>query len=317
MNLNQTYPFIVLNQTAGVASSEIQSIVYPIRRGLVASSGTLNFKVVNNRELNGQISSEDDSYVLMTEFKPANKELIIKDYIEILTEENMIGETSFGSQFIDNARKLKVNARVPGFKPQLLLDYPDLKKIQLKFNFFLFSDSEIQKKISLCGLSSMTQITKVPISVIKNVKREAIANFTVEEPMVDAVFTEDHLEVFKNATFLNVLCYVSVKFFENEVDEWQVSLDLKFASVPYFLLTLPNQFLQDTSFAYLLALAICIFAVLIACGLAWRCTWPHKQTFDNIRIKDDVSYSAPSFMTSTTERTYIEHSNMSQDNFDN
>lgn len=305
-NLEQGYPYMILDETSNAtANHEFKMITYPIRRGIVDEEGTLNFRVAPTAASDKLYAHSDEFYVLMSEFKPNNKELILKDYVEIFTRNSEKIDHVFKYEFIENYRKLKVSAKTPSFKPQLLMDYPNLKKVLFKFNFYLFTDPDIKEKIATCGLSVINMIQNVHMSVHKTVERNNIKLLSSDETMIEAVFAESSLETFKESGTLNVLCYVSVHFFENEDDEWQVSLDLKFTNVPYFLMLIPNRYLNNFLIVIVVTL---VFGILLCVGV-WMilrcCRSPYTEVLDGIRMKDDISYIAPS-MQSDISRISVE-----------
>ena len=143
----------------------------------------------------------------------------------------------------------------------------------------------------------MNMIDNIPFTVLKTVDHASIANFKVDKSMIEAVFVENSLEIFKDASNLNILCYISVRFFESEDDELQMSLDLKFANVPYFLMLIPNKYLNN----FLLVTCAILFFSFLFCLALWAlfrcCKNPYSEVFDGIRMKDDVSYIAPSMQS--------------------
>jgi hypothetical protein len=306
-NLEQGYPYMILDETGVVSKQqEFKMITYPIRRGKVSEEGTLNFRVSPTDGNNNQrFAHVDEFYALISEFKPNSKELMLKDYIEIFTRNSEKIDNIFKYEFIEKYRKLKVTAKTPSFKPQLLMDYPNLRKVLFKFNFYLFTDPNIKEKIATCGMSVINMIENVPLSVQKTVERENIKALGTDESMVEAIFAETSLETFKESSTLNVLCYVSVHFFENEDDEWQVTLDLKFTNVPYFLMLIPNKYLNN----FLIITVVTLLFGVLLCVAVWMllrcCRNPYTEVLDGIRLKDDISYIAPS-MQSEMSRISVE-----------
>lgn len=262
-NLKQAYPFIAIDESFPEVEKSFKTIYYPIMRGIVLTSGVISFKIGRlSSQLNStNIDKTKKSYAMMTEFKPKNKELILKDYIEIFKDEKTFEAFYVYFDFVQSQSKLRLTVRRPGFKMQLLDDYPNLEKVRLKFKVYLFSEKDFSKQIENCGLSSLDTVENSEKVITVEYDAHQIKNNTSE--MLEVFFAEDDLEKFKDKEHLNVLCYVSARFFENEDEEWSVTMDLKYTNVPYFYLTIKNKYITKEVFKLILLGILTLLAFVI------------------------------------------------------
>ena len=257
----QAYPFISLNETFVKPRREFKTLSFPVKRGFVSDKGVLRFRVVPEESfVVGRHPAEH--YVLNTEFRPLDKDLILKDYIQLHTDPEEFRRLVFAYEFFDNNKKLRVSAKMPKFKEQLMVDYPDLKVVSIKLYAYLLSDNTILSKIESCGLSALEGMTYVKRVVTRDVPRAQI-NQAVSEGDQDFVFWESDLSKFAGNQTLNMVSFVSVSFYDSEDEIYDVNLNYKFTNVPYFLLTIPNNYGAIFAVSHALGLILAIVAIFL------------------------------------------------------
>ena len=99
---------------------------YNIRRGIIDAPGLVRFNITEGMPDSYDRKIKDDRYYFVSEFKPSGKELFMYDYVDMFHDQ---AESKFipeNYEFTDQRKALKVKARIPRFKDQLLMDYPDL-----------------------------------------------------------------------------------------------------------------------------------------------------------------------------------------------
>ena len=328
-HLQQVYPFIYEDARVSSANAtrELRTLRFPIERAFIQSPGVLKFRV----EASGVPTSNIDSflnsssisilgsaptpknmsqlesqktYTLMSEFRPEAKELILKDYIELFGDDQTFKQARFSHQFVEERSKLLIRAGAPRFKPQLLEDYPDLKRVSIKFYFYLVADAQSAAALQKCGLAAASMLdhslrsSELVISraeLVDAAGQSSNSSDGAGKGEVEVEFGREDVDKFDDAENLFVFSYLSVRFFENEEEEWRVSLDVKFANVPFFMLALPNNYLSPermelavlVGFTILLALLIILYYVL--------CRKPSDAALQARRLKDDSEYAAPGF----------------------
>jgi len=238
----QGYSFIFVNETQKGEEREFKMLTYPVKRGFVTEHGVLRFKVVDD-EAKHPLSSvyhTDEKYTLLTEFRPDNKELILKDYVKIFDESDQVSKHLFSYTYRQSDNRLIIKARMPLFKPQLLVDYPELNSVQVKIYFYLMAEPDIVSKLEHCGHSVVATVKHHARSYLKIFIRSQISEYK-EDDFVEINFDDEALSDFRSIPHINILSYISVRFFNNVNDEYSVNLDFKYTSVPYFLMTIPNR----------------------------------------------------------------------------
>jgi hypothetical protein len=262
-SLTQTYPYIFIDESQSTVKRELNKISYPFVRGLIIGAGRLNFKI--NSGENGNIDVNDSagrSYVMMSEFRPMTKSLILKDYIDIFQDRQTFESFFVYYDFVHSQSNLRLTIRQPAFKMQLLDDYPQLEKVRMRLKIYLFSEDNFTAQIQKCGLSALDNIKKVEQVVTVEFTRAELAQSVSQN--IEVVIPDKELEAFDQRTYLNVLCYISARFYENEDEEWQVTLDLKYTNVPYFFLTIKNKHISKYMFQILFMAILLLLVVMIA-----------------------------------------------------
>lgn len=265
-DLAQTYPIILIDESNSIAKKSLEQITYPIIRGKTEGSGKFEFKISINDT--ASILPENKllkRYTLMSEFKPNNKELILKDYVDIFKNEKTFESFLVKYDFIYSESRLKVSIPHPNLKLQLLSDYPNLQKIQIKFKVYLLSENNFFEQIQSCGISALESCQQSYQSVVSEFKKEEFSQIK-ETKLIDVVFEKKDLENFGRKEKLNLACYLSVRFFENEEEEWKVAIDLKYTNVPYFFLTIRNKYLSEHRTKFMLFVTVLVIFTFMSLG---------------------------------------------------
>jgi hypothetical protein len=264
-NMFQSYPVIFLDETLRQTARSFEKVRYPILRGQITGPGKLLFTISPGSPADRPERTEGErsvpvrkSYVLMSEFKPANKQLVLKDYVEIFRDQTSFSQFYVSHNFMQTKSQLKLTISKPSFKVQLFDDYPSLRKLQVKFKVYLMSKKEFMHDIKVCGLSALESYTKSQQTVVLELTPDEARRLD-GTGTVEVVFRKEDLDLFAKKEKLNVACYLSVRFFENEEEEWKVSLDLKYTNVPYFLLTINNEYVSIEQLKLILAIVIFVF----------------------------------------------------------
>lgn len=262
-NVLQSFPYIFIDETNSTVSKELRVMYYPVLRGIVPIAGFISFRIGKAKSTKGaeDNGSSKINYAMMSEFKPIYKELVLKDYIEIFKDEQTFKAFYVYYDFVQSQSQLRLTIRMPMFKPQLLDDYPNLEKVRLTFKVYLFSEINFVSNLELCGLSSLDPVNKTEKVVTVEFTKEQIASG--KSNSLEVFFNEADLDSFKLNDHLNVLCYVSARFFENEDEEWQVTMDLKYTNVPYFYLTIKNKYITKEVFKFILLVIISLLVFLL------------------------------------------------------
>jgi hypothetical protein len=288
-NLLQTFPVIVLDETLDKTKRELQKISYPIIRGTADGTGLLTFQIAPAGEAaDANLRLARKTYALMSEFKPKNKELILKDYVEIFKDDTSFNNFSVAHEFLRAESKLRLSIRHPTFKMQLLDDYPGLQKVQLKFKIYLFAEPNFVQQIRICGLSAIEAYEVATQVVTIDLSRDDLKNLTADKH-IEVVFERADLERFRANEYLNVVCYLSARFLESEEEQWQVTMDLKYTNVPYFLLTIRNGYLSAQTMKAVMVVLLLFIASLAGCFCAFCNSHRKRQNIENIlkEVKGD------------------------------
>jgi hypothetical protein len=265
-DLKQPYPYILIDESGSTTVRDFRKISYPILRGLITGPGHLAFRVTQDPEVSyAGLAESQRSYVMMSEFRPQVKSLILKDYIDIFKDQQTFDSFYVYYDFVHSQSSLRLTIRQPSFKMQLLDDYPNLEKVRLKLKVYLFSQTDFGQQIETCGLSALEGIAKTEQVLTIELSRKELMQGN--KPDVEVFFLESALEVLGDHDYLNVLCYISARFFENEEEEWQVALNLKYANVPYFFLTIKNKHISRRAFQliFLGVLTLLVTMVVLVC----------------------------------------------------
>lgn len=237
----QDYLFIILDKRNSDDWERAQKeMSYYVKRGVVDTPGLLQFNVTSSG-----VSLYDDKpskldYFLITEFKPAKRNLTLKDYVDVYTDKDKFDNFNVIYKFTDHDTRLSLKATLPKIKTQILQDIPKIKKVQYRIYYYMIAENpEFIEKVSRYGFAAVETVKSRDHMQEKMVRvKEAIENDTT----FTMYFFKNDLEVFEKAKNISVYVQVEVYFFENEDEEFGISLDTKMTQVPYFLLTIPNYY---------------------------------------------------------------------------
>lgn len=257
-NFRQPEAYLKVIKQPFKTKKEMRTVLLNIKRGFVSSDGLLRFNVTSKSAgAQGKLGTSaegsenvdsgsgtevkytgpgSNTYLLMTEFRPFKKELVLKDYIKIPTTDKIDSYVP-----IETFRKdgLVVAVRSLTFIPQLLVDYPHLHTVTIKLHAYLFSDPEFPKKFQDCGLACFTQIPHAMTTTTSNLTREMIV---LENPgKFDGVlFNLTQVRMFSSSETLNVFVMASVHFYNSDAEAHQVSKNSKYTTVPLVFVQFAN-----------------------------------------------------------------------------
>ena len=159
-NMKQNFFYLRLNLNGGVSSIFLQEVRVKIARVFFTSPGVFRFKITktNENQKVSMIEEANNNYRLMSEFRPSSKELILLEYIQLFNSNEDLHNLKLAHKLSKSTGELTVSVRVPTFKPQFLIDYPEITKAIMKFHFYVFSDTSFHRKFELCGLSCFDSI---------------------------------------------------------------------------------------------------------------------------------------------------------------
>jgi hypothetical protein len=286
---NQDFVYSILDERDSKANVTTRVIQYPVKKGYILYPGMLKFRVDLGQSSYRNASTADNNYVLMSEFKSSKDEIVLKDYVEIVGQKAENATKFFGYEFLKHHSKLRIFNQVPSFKPQLFEDYPNIFKVSVKFYYYLMVHPDIEGRLKQCGLA----ITKT----LENVEKTLVRDFLVKDKLdwknlnetVEMVFDDIDLSNFEDNDDLIVFSYISVRFYENENEEWQVGMDLKMANLPYFVMILDN---KATSFlSSKILLAICFAGIIVILYLICKGVASRKyQQVQRDRLRNNMSF---------------------------
>ena len=251
-------------------------------RGVNDYPGVLEFSIqAQNEKPKGlTLDSYNKDFIMVSEFKPANRDLFFKDYVDLWKDIDHIMD-NFQYQWLDRNRKLKVATFVPKFREQLMIDYPNLKKIVVKFFIYLYDDPDFMKRLELCGLAALEEVPHV--RRYRPVTLRLPEDFNAPKAIAFQ-FSEKELDKFKNSRDLHIFCYTSISFFENELEEFEVGLELKFTNIPYFYFLTTNQYSKST-FSILKFLGFALVLIFVLFLLYLKC----KSSTDEDDVREMVN----------------------------
>ncbi len=255
---NQGYEFIDINETGEKTRRVLKMLELPIRRGIVDHSGVLKFNITRKAENFDYEDKGDtqDQYYIISEFRPSNKELIMKDYVELWGDK---GNTDYNTwNYTYQNQMLKLEANIPTFKNQLKKDYPNIKKIKITFYFYLMARPEFVEKMKRCGMGELRKVKKISHKIIRVISKNEIN--THVKP-VNFYFGKADLQKFKKFEKVNVFCRMDVRFIEDEEDDYDIALNQKFATIPYFFLTINNPAYSSFGTSFLI-ICLCVTIIL-------------------------------------------------------
>ena len=229
--------YLSVNKNSFHSKKSMETILLNVKRGFVNFAGLLRFNLTNKSASDKYADQPNKSYVLWTEFRPLSKELILKDYIKLASEDD-IDQFTPDTKFTDKG--LSIRVRIPSFIPQLVIDYPHLTTVVVKLHAYLFSDPTFEAKFKDCGLDCLGSIPHTIITQTVELKKTQFEDtLSVLHDWIK--FTKQDFEIVQNAPKINVFCMASVHFYNNLDELNQISKNNKFTSVPYFFITMPNE----------------------------------------------------------------------------
>lgn len=232
----QTASYLNINKTPYAVSKSMKTTLLKIKRGFVNVPGVLRFNVTNKITSEKYADLINKFYVIMTEFRPLTKELILKDYIKLPNADDFTSHIP-DYKFVDG--KLSIRTRLPAFIPQISIDYPHLNTIVIKLHAYLFRDPDFETKLSDCGLACFNDIPfKMANKTIELTKVQFEDQVNVLYDTI--VFESEQLDFLKGESHMQVFCQSSVHFYNNEDEHHQIAKNNKYTSSPYFLLTISN-----------------------------------------------------------------------------
>ena len=248
--------------------------------------GVLEFSVEPDKKPNKiSLNGYNKDYLLISEFKPKNKDMFIKDYFNLFNREGERNEDQFSYQWIKHNKNLKVSVVSPTFREQLLIDYPNLKKVVVKYFVYIFSDPDFIERMKLCGIEALEEIPHS--SIHRPMTLKFPQDFNTKKATA-FVFSEKQLNTLKSKRDISIFTYMSVSFFENELEEFEVGLELKFTNIPYFQFLIRNQYANST-FSILKVIGVIAILMIVLCLLLLICSRKN-----NIDIRDMVDSTANS-----------------------
>ena len=239
-NYDQVYQYINIDKTKNTEEKEQKDVTYTVRSGVVDEKGLVGFKVQSSgKSLVGKNNSSLN-YYLITEFRNKSRELFLKDYIDVFTDKEDLNNSSFDLSFIKGNEELSVKVDLPKFKDQLFQDFPNLKSAEIKVYFYLMKyEKSFEDKFKKCGISAVNTVkTKSRI----NQKTASVQQMKENKLQGEISFSEKDLVNFDEAYELALFSHVEYYFFENQEDEFNIGLDVKFADIPFFLVKFENGF---------------------------------------------------------------------------
>lgn len=199
--------------------------------------GVLRFETQNS----GPQSNVNYQY-LFTEYRPKEKELIFKDYVDLWGDTQELDSLQYSVTMDKANNQLKVQFLPPKFKEQLLQDYPELINIRLTYRFYMIKDPSFFQRLMACGFGAINEFQNLMRQMQVNLKRERIK---MEREQYTIHFEEEHLKMFKNDPTLNLYADIEIDFIEKQEDELDITLNRKFTKVPFFYVSLKNQYLVN------------------------------------------------------------------------
>jgi hypothetical protein len=271
-HLVQGFPYLAIKTNPGQPSTrELREFEYPVYRILIESPGLMEFTVKSkkDRSQEGQASLSD--YFLMTEFIPHHKELVLKDFVSVINPTSELDKYVTGHRYVNSGSDLEVSTKFPSFKPQLLVDYPKVKKIQITLIFSLFATASVEEILKRCGISSLFLLNNVS----KNVTRVFNISDIDTEHMPSYVSTqftrEEDKSLGNQGVERTVFSHARIRFIEDENDEYDLTLDEKLTLVPYFLMDISPRPLMTVSVIYYIVAGVMLGLVVAGC-LIYKCS---------------------------------------------
>lgn len=295
----QAVPYLTVNSMRKNAEAQFKTSAFNIRRGIVNGPGLVRFNVTAANSYTSK--QKDGDYFVISEFKPAHKEVFLYDYVDLFHTKQESKEHRIKHRFTDRRKPLVVESPVPHFRDQLLADYPDIKKIKVEYSYWLFVDDNFEEELSRCGIAAVRQHKKVHHTKIRYINREDIN----KEDTLTYYFYPSDLDLFKHEPKLTVFVSLGISFIENEEDEQHISLNNKYASIPYFVLNVPNERVKASHWNLLVALGLGLTILVL---LFFACSRRHK--IPSIEMKSKAGYERGTGNANKLEMTSMNSTNI-------
>lgn len=266
----EVYPFVDIDFTGLSINVEKVKMTVDLKRIVLDRPGIIKFWVQldDGYRDNSFILNGDQFYDLITEYKPEKRELILKDYLEMSNDDQRVSY-----DFSLDKGILNLTSKAPRFKQQLLVDYPNLKKIKVEFFIYIFDNSkkEFMKNLNKCGFS-IIENDKKDKKILKD-KRVLIISIDDINKDLDLITVYKKNELFKDLNKISIFEKLEITFIETENDEFNITLDKLFTTIPYFLITIPNQnksIITKRFLKYLLIFATVFSAIILVFYLFFK-----------------------------------------------
>lgn len=293
---NEVYSFVMLDKRNSNEWERSQKeITYPIKRGTINTAGLLQFNVTSDGHRLYDKSEGKLDYFLISEFRPATRSLILKDYIDVYTDKEAFESFNVVYKFTDRDTRLSLKATLPKIKDQILQDFPKINKVQYRIYYHMIADNpKFFEKLSRCGFAAIETVKSRDHMQEKTIKiKDAIKG----EVPVNMYFFKNDLETFVNEDNISIFVQLEIYFYENEEEEYGISLDIKMAQVPYFLLTIPNfykgfeisRYVLLTGFLFIGAVVIFLLCMLNRLYKKGAIERDYEQGNSISRIQDNSS----------------------------
>ena len=318
-NLEQVTKYSYFDDSTGRGKAIAHFGLYKTKvfRGLNDNPGVLNFTVNNynapHTEIKG-LERKNKDFILVTEFKPDNRELFYKDYVKVWETDKKkdkkddkeddkpsayeINRSKYQYSWNNKKNLLSVGLKVPTFKKQLLIDFPNMKKVIIKFFVYLLSDESFVDRIDLCGMAAIEEVPHVH----KQHTEVVMMNNNLElEKMLAFQFVEEELQMFADKKKLNIFTYMSISFIENDLEEFEVGLEKKFTTLPYILLKIRNEYGHSHSNFFVLLILVCA-SILVG----FICYLRQQNKIDENDVRRIVNQTAPADMSEYSNPNQVE-----------
>ena len=267
-NVYQSHNFIIAKSINGRLRKEMVKITQPLKRIVVDKKGLLTFNInISDTATDDKVKVFKDYYIL-SEFISNEETLVLKDYIDVFSHINDFKKLTIRNRYIDYQAQLEISTKLPKIKDQLYQDYPNFKKVVFKVHYFLHADKNFMQNFQLCGIDAIRH-TKHTSHLLTKEFRLPLDNYFDDKILL--TINRKDLDEFKDKNSIKIFSYISVYFYEKEEEEFGISLNTKFAIVPYMLLSLPNSY-EDTitiflTFFMIFTSVICLLILIIY----WKC----------------------------------------------
>ena len=237
----QSLPFLSVDKSSGSTTSKFKVSTHNIRRGIVGGPGLVKFNVTAAR---GLTRDKDVEYFIISEFRPAHKELFMYDYVDLFFTKTDNNAHKITYSFKEDTKPLTIKAPMPHFRDQLFADYPDIQKIKIEFTYYLFVADDFEGDLNRCGIAAVK-----PFSKVKHNKYIILSKDDINKHKTfEFYFYKSELKDFENEPQLTFFTSMGITYIESEEDEHHVSLNHKYASVPYFVLVFSNEKIKTSNF---------------------------------------------------------------------